>query len=152
MNIQYLLVDTKIILFLDVKKDTIYTPSSSSGSGSGSSSGSGSGQPSSETTTVYYGFTEDFIGSHEKLILTRGSKGVIKTKDYDLWLYVKDGKLDVTPDTATEQPVILLRVFIFQKNVVDAQIGEAGNINIPLHIKSHRDHINNGIASLFPEF
>ena len=47
---------------------------------------------------IYYGFTEDFIGSNEKLILTRGSKGVIKTKDYDLWLYVKDGKLDVTPD------------------------------------------------------
>ena len=60
-------------------------------------------------------------------------------------------KLDNTPDTAAEQPVKLLRIFILQENIVDAQIGEACNINIPLHVQPCRNHIDNSIASFFPE-
>ena len=60
-------------------------------------------------------------------------------------------KLDNTPDTAAKQPVELLRVFIFQENIVDTQIRETCNINIPLHIKPCRDHVDDGIASFFPE-
>ena len=60
-------------------------------------------------------------------------------------------KLDNTPDTAAEQPVKLLRVFILQKNIVNTQIGEAGDINIPPHVKPCRNRIDDGIASFFPE-
>ena len=61
-------------------------------------------------------------------------------------------KLDNTPDAAAEQPIKLLRVFIFQKDIVDTQIGETGNINIPLHIQPCRNHIDDSITSLFSEF
>ena len=57
-------------------------------------------------------------------------------------------QLHNAPDAAAEQAVILLRVFVLNRNILHAQVRELGQIHILAHIQMHRNHINNGMAAV----
>ena len=56
-------------------------------------------------------------------------------------------QLQNAPDAAAEQPVILLRVLIGNRNVLQAEIRKLSHIDIPLDIQINCNFIDNGITT-----
>ena len=56
-------------------------------------------------------------------------------------------QLHDTPNAAAEQPVELLRILIFDRHLLQAQIGELREIAVLLDVQLHGDHVDDRVAA-----
>ena len=61
-------------------------------------------------------------------------------------------QLKDAPDAAAEQPVELLRIFICDRDILQAEVGELRHVDIPLNIQIYRNFINDGITATGTEY
>ena len=69
---------------------------------------------------ILYGFNADFVGDNAKFILTKGSKGIIKTKNNNLWLCVKKGKLSIT--TNQDEAEVFNQILVDDNTYTDDEL------------------------------
>ncbi len=56
-------------------------------------------------------------------------------------------QLHNAPDTSAQQAVVLFRVFIGNRNILNAQVGKLRKICILAHIQMHGDHVDYRMAT-----